>query len=49
MTALDVLKEFIEDVERAYPSDIRDELADEWPDLLATYEMAKAFVEKKGA
>lgn len=48
MEAIDVLKEFIDDVVVAYDSYYggMDKLKAEWPDLIVTYKKALAVVEK---
>lgn len=44
MTALDVLREFVTDIEAVYGENLSRSLVDDWPDLHATYEKAKAVI-----
>ena len=40
----EILKEFINDIEAAYPPDLQDMLGAEWPDLQITYIKAKDYI-----
>ena len=53
LSPLDVLQEFMADIEAAYGADVegrlnREELQDAWPDLLVTYDHAVGCLERAG-
>ena len=45
ITCIEVLREFIADIEAANPEDV----AEEWPDIVRTYNKAKKVVKDKDA